>query len=59
MFVDDNNLTNSCKIEELPSMLQTLTEEMELVNNWMSANNVSLNVDKTQMLVIARPAKLK
>jgi len=58
MFADDNNLFASgplCKINEI---IQQIKEDIMRCESWMSNNSVSLNIDKTQLLIIGRPFNL-
>ena len=46
MFANDNNLFYSHK--DLKILFQVINEELVKTNNWIKANKLSLNADKTK-----------
>jgi len=58
MFADDNNLFFSCPMSQVSEMLEKIKHEIMQCTSWMSSNNASLNIEKTELLIIARPHNL-
>ena len=50
MFADDTNLTLSAKT--LTELKLALTPELNNVSCWLKANKLSLNVAKTELMII-------
>ena len=55
-FADDTNLLFSHKNPEI--IRKTMNNELKLLFDWLCANRLSLNVDKTE-LIIFRPPRTK
>ena len=51
-FADDTTLSLECK--DARELNNGLTEDLEHVANWVSDNNLTLNVNKTQLLLMSR-----
>ena len=53
MFADDTNLTLSAKtLTELKQLKLALTPEFNNLSCWLKANKLSLNVAKTELMII-------
>ena len=57
IFADDTSFTASA--DSVPSLLGSLDESIESLQNWMTSNKLTLNTLKTEFLVIASRAKVK
>ena len=55
IFVDDSNLLYSSHKNELNSTIIIIENELVKVSQWVDENSLSLNNDKTKLLVIAPP----
>ena len=56
MYADDTSLTtSSCSIQEIKSKLQ---HDIQCVKEWLCANKLTLNVIKTEYMIIASRQKL-
>ena len=55
IFADDTNLFITGK--DINSMINTMNQELIKINDWMIANRLSLNVAKTQYMIICGPKK--
>jgi len=49
-FADDTQLYVHCRRDEVTSAVLRLENCIEEVNDWMSANRLKLNADKTELL---------
>ena len=49
LFADDTNL--SLNHHEIQTLYKTMNEERNKVTMWLSANKLSLNVDKTHFMI--------
>ena len=56
MYADDTSVIMSCT--DLESLIQSVNSELCLLNTWLKANTLSLNVNKTYYLVFHR-ARIK
>ena len=56
MFADDTNLTLSAKT--LTELKLALTPELNNLSNWLKANKLSLNVAKTELMIIGSRQRL-
>ena len=52
LFADDTNLFMNGK--ELPSMINTLNQELQDISLWLKVNKLSLNIKKTHFMVFTR-----
>ena len=55
-FADDTNLLFSHKNPEI--IRKTMNKELKLLYDWLCANKLSLNVDKTEFIIF-RPPRTK
>ena len=49
-FADDTQLYDHCRRDEVTSAVPRLENCIEEVSDWMSANRLKLNADKTELL---------
>ena len=56
MFADDTVLYTSSK--QTATLVNTLNEDLRNVNEWLIENKLSLNVDKSEFMIISRRHKL-
>ena len=56
MFADDTNLTVQAKT--LNELQQMLNKDLENIHKWLIANRLSLNVDKTEYVIVGSRSKL-
>ena len=56
MFADDTNLTVQAKT--LNELQQMLNKDLENIHKWLIANRLSLNVDKTEYMIVGLRSKL-
>ena len=56
MFADDTNLTLSAKT--LAELKLVLTPELNNLSSWLKANKLSLNVAKTELMIIVPRQRL-
>ena len=54
-FADDTNLLCSDKCEK--TLKRKLNEDLKLIYAWLCANRLSLNVDKTELIVFRSPRR--
>jgi len=59
MFADDTNLKISGPPENIKYIIECLENDLNRIICWMNENNLSLNVDKTQFILIGRPHIVK
>ena len=55
-FAYDTNLFHTNK--SVKSLNKLLNRDMKQLNNWLSANKISLNVEKTEVVVFKSPRKV-
>ena len=56
MFADDTNLTVEAKSSN--EQQQMLNKDLENIHKWLVANRLSLNVDKTEYMIVGTHSKL-
>jgi hypothetical protein len=56
MFADDTNLFTSGS--NLPDMVTTINHQIPLLVNWLRANRLSLNIDKTHIMNFGKNTKI-
>ena len=56
LFADDSNLFYSCR--HIDDLERTLNSELLNINNWLFANKLSLNIEKSKFVVF-RPLQKK
>ena len=56
MFADDTNLTLSAKT--LTELKLALTPELNNLSRWLKANKLSLNIAKTELMIIVSRQRL-
>ena len=59
LFADDSQLCLSTKIEDINLAMKSLTEDLLAIIEWMKANGMKLNLEKTQFIVIGTPSNIK
>ena len=55
-FADDTNLFHTNK--SVKNLNKLVNHDMKQLNNWLSANKISLNVEKTEVVVFKSPRKV-
>ena len=55
LFADDSNLF--CSHKKLQSLEQNLNMQLHNVNQWLCANKLSLNIDKSNFVIFRPPQK--
>ena len=55
-FADDTNLFHRSK--SVKNLNKQISRDMKLLNNWLSANKISLNVEKTELVIFKSPRKV-
>ena len=55
-FADDTNLFDTNKSVE--NLNKLLNHDMKQLNNWLSANKISFNVEKTELVIFKSPRKV-
>ena len=55
-FADDTNLFHTNKL--VKNLNKLVNHEMKQLNNWLSANKISLNVEKTELVIVKSPRKV-
>ena len=55
LFADDSNFF--CTGKDLPSLINTVNNELKYVVEWLNANKMSLNVDKTHFMIFHSKGK--
>ena len=53
MFADDSTLSCSIPKLNLPTVSRVINTELSLVGEWLKANKISLNVDKTKYMLFS------
>ena len=49
LFADDTNIF--CASDDLTTLINSLNQQLTLINNWFLANKLSLNVSKTNFII--------
>jgi len=49
-FADDNQLHVHCDLSNVSSSVNTLEQCITAISQWMSANRLKLNADKTELM---------
>jgi hypothetical protein len=57
-FVDDTNLAYFDYSKNLDVLVKNIESELKRVNEWVEANSLALNSNKTKMLVISTPRRI-
>ena len=55
-FADDTNLFHTNK--SVKNLNKLVNHDMKQLNNWLSANKISLNVEKTELVIFKYPKKV-
>ena len=55
-FADDTNLFHTSK--SVKNLNKQINHDMKHLNNWLSANKISLNVEKTELVIFKSPRKV-
>ena len=55
-FADDTNLFHTSK--SVKNLNKLVNRDMKHVNNWLSANKISLNIEKTELVIFKSPRKV-
>ena len=55
-FDDDTNIFHTSK--SVKNLNKQINRDMKHLNNWLSANNISLNVEKTELVIFKSPRKV-
>ena len=55
-FSDDTNLFHTNK--SVKNLYKLVNCDMKQLNNWLSANKISLNVEKTELVIFKSPRKV-
>ena len=55
-FAGDENLFHTNK--SVKDLIKLVNREMKQLNNWLSANKISINVEKTELLIFISPRKV-
>ena len=55
-FADDTNLFDTSK--SVKNLNKEINHDMKHLNNWLSANKISLNVEKTELVIFKSPRKV-
>ena len=55
-FANDRNLFHTN--QSLKNLNKLVNRDMKQLNNWLSANKVSLNVEKTELVIFKSPRKV-
>ena len=56
LFADDTNLFRSDKT--IKTLFETVNDELKLINEWFTANKLSLNVKKTKYILFCKQSKI-
>jgi len=59
MFADDSNILITGKPEEIGTIVDKLEEDLNRLHEWLSANQINLNVDKSKVMFIGKASCLK
>ena len=52
LYADDNYLTHSGFLRNEYSVFCEVNQDLEKINEWLDQNEMSLNYDKTELLVV-------
>ena len=55
-MLDDTNLFHTNK--SVKNLNKLVNHDMKQLNNWLSANKISLNVEKTELVIFKSPRKV-
>ena len=55
-FADDIDIFHTSK--SVKNLKKLVNRDMKYLNNWLSANRISLNVEKTELLIFKSPRKV-
>ena len=55
-FADDTNLFHTS--ESVKNLNKLVSRDMKHLNNWLSANKISRNVEKTELVIFKSPRKV-
>ena len=55
-FADDTNLFHANR--SVKNLNKLVNHDMKQLNNWLSANKISLNVEKTELVIFKSPRKV-
>ena len=55
-FADDTNLFYTSK--SLKNLNKLVSHDMKNLNNWLSANKISLNIEKTELVLFKSPRRV-
>ena len=55
-FADDTNLFHTSK--SVKNQNKLVNRDIKHLNNWLSANKISLNVEKTELVIFKSPRKV-
>ena len=55
-FADDTNLFHTSK--SVKNLNKQINLDMKHLNNWLSTNKISLNVEKTELVIFKYPRKI-
>ena len=55
-FADDTNLFHTNK--SVKNLNKLVNHDMKQLNNWLNANKISLNIEKTELVVFKSPRKV-
>ena len=55
-FADDTNLFYTSK--SLKNLNKLVSHDMKNLNNWSSANKISLNIEKTELVLLKSPRRV-
>lgn len=58
LFADDSTLSVSLPNNSVQLMSETINDELKEVHNWLSANKISINVDKTKYIIFSYRKKI-
>jgi len=58
-FADDSQLHNSAPPSEVPDLARDMSECISSVANWMDANKLKMNDDKTEFILIGSRSRLQ
>ena len=55
-FADDTNLVHTSK--SVTNLTKLVNHDMKYLNDWLSGNKISLNVEKTDLVIFKSPRKV-
>jgi len=59
LFADDTQLIISCDPRNITQKIAQLESDLEAVSHWMTANELELNVQKTQIIVLGNASNVQ